>query len=86
MAEHSVEFIHRGAQPCRTFGNAHADELLDSQSHSHFTGKCPVPVMAVGQAEDLSVVTGFKEFLGTTMHVANQRFCGCNAITVETDS
>ena len=84
VAEHSVEFIHRGAQPRRPFGNAHADQLLDSQSHSHLTSKGSVPIVAIGQAEDLSVIAGFKELFGAAMHMANQRLCGCNAITVET--
>jgi hypothetical protein len=42
--------------------------------------------VAIGQAEDLSVIAGFKELLGSAMHMANQRLCRCNAITVETDS
>jgi len=86
VAQDAGELGHQSAGPGGALGYFHAEHGFDAKGDAELVGKPRQPVVAVGQSHDLPVVAHLKQFLGAAVHVANDRLCGDDSLTVNDES
>ncbi len=85
MVEDPVELGEQGARPDGPLGDLHAEHPLDAEDDAELVGEGREPVVAVGEDDDLAVVADLEQLLGATVHVADDRLGGDDALAVEDD-
>ncbi len=83
VVEHPVQLGQQGAGPDGADGDLHAEHAFDRDDHAQFIREGREPVVAVGQDDDLPVVTDLEELLRAPVHVADDRFGRADAFAVE---
>ena len=79
---HAVDFGEQRAGPCRTLGRNDAHCGLDGEGDPEFGREGRQPVMPVREHEDLPVVAGLEELLGTAMEQADPCIGADNDVVV----
>lgn len=80
-----VQLGEERARPRRALGDLHAEHVLDREHDAELVAERRQPVVPVRQHDDLPVVTHLEQFLGTPVHVADDRVRRDDALAVEDD-